>query len=142
MREDCPIANRYAPEIVRLSDLFSPQGVAFWLVYADPPPDAQAIRAHLRAYGLPDQALRDPEHALVRAAGARVTPEAVVFIPDPGGPKLVYRGRIDDRYQDFGRMRPSATVHDLEDALTAVLSGRTVARSEAPAVGCFITKRP
>ena len=142
VREDCPIANRYAPEIVRLHDRFSPQGVVFWLVYADTPQDGEAIRAHLRDYGLPDQALRDPEHVLVRAAGVRVTPEAAVFVPGPGGPRLAYRGRIDDRYQALGRMRASPTVHDLEEALTAVLAGKAVVRSEAPAVGCFITNQP
>ena len=78
----------------------------------------------------------------MRAAGARVTPEAAVFVAGSAGPKLVYRGRIDDRYLTLGRMRTSPTVHDLEDALTAVLAGRSVVRSEAPAVGCFITHRP
>ncbi|HVQ30672.1 MAG TPA: FG-GAP-like repeat-containing protein [Vicinamibacteria bacterium] len=142
VRADCPIANRYAPEIVRLRDQFSPRGVAFWLVYADPPQDAESIGAHLREYALPGPALRDPEHALVRAAGARVTPEAAVFVPGAMGPKLAYRGRIDDRYQDLGHMRASPTVHDLEDALTAVLAGQAVARSEAPAVGCSIAQNP
>ena len=65
-----------------------------------------------------------------------------MFVPGAAGPKLVYRGRIDDRYQDFGHMRASPTVHDLEDTLTAVLAGHAVARSEAPAVGCFITQNP
>src|SRR5438034_199604 len=33
---DCPISNRYAPEIRRLCDEFSRQRVAFWLVHPDP----------------------------------------------------------------------------------------------------------
>ena len=35
-RTDCPISNRYAPEIRRIYERFEPQGVAFWLVYVDP----------------------------------------------------------------------------------------------------------
>jgi hypothetical protein len=135
---DCPISNRYAPEIRRLWERFSPSGVAFWLVYVDPAEDAPAVRRHLQEYHLPDVALRDPQPALVKAAGVRVTPEAAVFVPAAAGPRLAYRGRIDDRYVDFGRMRAQPTVHDLEDALAAILSGQAVPHETTPAVGCFI----
>src|SRR5207249_9516148 len=33
---DCPISNRYAPEIRRVEGKFAPAGVRFWLVYPDP----------------------------------------------------------------------------------------------------------
>jgi hypothetical protein len=36
VRTDCPISNRYAPELRRLQDRFAPRGMAFWLVYPDP----------------------------------------------------------------------------------------------------------
>jgi hypothetical protein len=139
---DCPISNRYAPEIRRLFDRYSPLGVAFWLVYVSPPSDAEAVRRHVRDYQLPGIALLDPQPALLEAARARVTPEAAVFVPAPGGPRLAYRGRIDDRYVALGRMRPEPTVHDLEDALAAILSGRPVPRETAPAVGCAIAGAP
>src|SRR5436190_3763064 len=32
---ECPISNRYAPELRRLHDKFSPRGVRFWMVYPD-----------------------------------------------------------------------------------------------------------
>lgn len=41
---DCPISNRYAPEIRRLADAFAPQGVVFRLVYANPTDTAAQIR--------------------------------------------------------------------------------------------------
>src|SRR4051812_39981309 len=50
---DCPITNRYAPEIRRLHDAFTAQGVAFRLVYPNPAESAAAIRDHLKAYGYP-----------------------------------------------------------------------------------------
>ena len=61
--------------------------------------------------------LRDPDHVLVRAAGATIAPEAAVFVREAPAPRLIYRGRIDDRYLAPGRMRPAATAHDLEDAI-------------------------
>ncbi len=138
VRADCPIANRYAPEIRRLHAEFAARGVGFWLVYPDRDESAEAIRGHLRAFELPARAVRDPGHLLVKRAGARITPEAAVFVPGSGGPRLVYHGRIDDRYPELGRMRPAPTTRDLEDVLEAVLAGRPVPRDAAPAVGCFL----
>jgi len=138
VRTDCPIANRYAPELRRLQDLFAQKGVAFWLVYPDPAEKPEAIRRHQRDFGLAFRALRDPQHELVKAARATVTPEAAVFVAGPDGPHMVYRGRIDDRYVDFGRSRPAPTTRDLRDLLQALTAGSTLTPRTTPAVGCFI----
>ncbi len=66
---------------------------------------------------------------------ARVTPEVVVF---DANDEQVYRGRIDDRFVDFGKTRAAATSRDLEQALEATLAGREIARPTTRAVGCFI----
>ncbi len=133
-RTDCPIANRYAPEVRRLSERYAPRGVRFWLVYPDARTNAEAIRAHVEEYGYPMAALRDPHHTLVRAAGARVTPEAAVYARG----RLVYHGRIDDRFPGFGQARETASSHDLALALDAVLDGREVATPVTEAVGCYL----
>jgi len=132
---ECPVSNRYAPEITRLHDEFTPRGVHFRLVYPNPMDEEAAIRKHLEAYGLPSIAQRDPDHALVKLAGATITPEAAVF--DANG-RLVYLGRIDDRFVELGRERPAATEHDLRNALTALVSGKTIAAARTQAVGCYI----
>ena len=54
------------------------------------------------------------------------------------GRELVYLGRIDDRYVDFGKTRAAATTHDLAGALEAILDGRPVPESRTRAIGCFI----
>ena len=66
---------------------------------------------------------------------ARVTPEAVVI--DEAG-MVAYRGRIDDRFVDFGTSRQQPTQHDLAMAIEAVLAGRSVEVPVTSAVGCFI----
>jgi hypothetical protein len=138
VRTDCPIANRYAPELRRLQDRFARQGVAFWLVYADPSETPEAIRRHQRDFGLAFHALRDPQHELVKATQATVTPETAVFVPGAAGARMVYRGRIDDRYVDFGRSRPAPTSRDLREVLQALAAGSTLTPRTTPAVGCFI----
>jgi len=134
---DCPISNRYAPEVRRIAEAFAAKGVAFRLVYPNPSEDAKAIREHMAAYayGGAFEPLRDPKLALVRFTAATVTPEAVVVADG----KVVYRGRIDDRYVDLGRERPAATRRDLFDALTAIVAGKPVPHAATQAVGCFIS---
>ena len=134
VRTDCPISNRYAPEIARLQRRFAPQGVRFSLVYVDPKQPAEAIRSHLADYGYRMEALSDREHEFVRFTGVRVTPEAAVFT----GKQLLYRGRVDDRYAALGRVRPAPTVRDLEQVLSDAVAGKGSGFRTSPAVGCFI----
>lgn len=133
---DCPISNRYAPEVQRVVREFSRKGVVFRLVYPNPADEAGAIREHMAAFSYEGtfEALRDPTHALVKFTKATITPEAAIV----AGGRVVYRGRIDDRHVDLGVERPSPTVHDLADALAAVLAGKPVPHATTQAVGCFI----
>jgi hypothetical protein len=135
VRTDCPITNRYAPELQRLAREFKTRSVDFWLVYPDADEAPQHILEHIRDYGFPGHPLRDPHHVLAKEAHATVAPEAAVF--NTSG-KLMYHGRIDDRYVDIGKTRPAAQVHDLEDAVDAVLAGKPVAHAETRAIGCSL----
>ncbi len=132
---DCPISNRYAPQVRQLFEAFRSQRVAIWLIDPDPRESADASREHLQAFALPERALRDPEHALADAAQITVTPEAAVY---DGHRQLAYRGRIDDRYVSLGLERPTATRADLSEAVAAVVAGTRVAVPRTHAVGCFI----
>lgn len=136
---DCPISNRYAPEIRRLCRRFSSRGVRFWLVHPNPDESIGAIRQHTKAYQYPCGVLRDLQHALVKKAGARVTPEAAVFTSRR---QRVYHGRIDDRFLDFGQERPEPTRHDLQEALEACLGGKPVPVDTTKAIGCAIPELP
>jgi hypothetical protein len=133
---DCPISNRYAPEVQRVVGEFSSKGVVFRLVYPNPADRAAAIREHMAAFSYAGtmEALRDPGHMLVKFTQATITPEAAVVV----GGRVVYRGRIDDRYVDLGLERPAPTQHDLADALAAVIAGKPVPHATTQAVGCFI----
>lgn len=135
-RTDCPISNRYAPEVRRLFERYEPEGIEFQLIYVDPDEDAEMIRQHLSDYSYPCGALRDPEHRLVEFSGATRTPEAAVFTSDR---RLAYLGRINDQYIDFGKARHKASAHDLADALDAILAGKAVAQPKTEAIGCYIS---
>jgi hypothetical protein len=134
-RSDCPISNRFAPEIRRLCESYKARGVDFYLVYVDPEESPQAIRRHLQEYQYPCEGLRDPRHALVAHCKATTTPEAAVFDRNR---KLVYVGRINDLYAELGSPRPEATTHELADAIESTLARKPVATPRTKAVGCPI----
>jgi hypothetical protein len=127
---ECPISNRYVPEIKRICVEYASKGVRCFAVYPDD--TESAARRHRQEYELPPSivGVADNEHRLVRAAAPRVTPEAALY----SAAGRVYRGRIDDLYVDVGRSRRAATQHDLKQALEAVLAGRPVATSETESV--------
>lgn len=131
---DCPISNRYAPEVQRLAGRFAGK-VEFTLVYPVPTDSDAAIREHVRTFGYTVPWQRDRSQALVKKTGVTVTPEVAVI--DSAG-TVLYRGRIDDRYIDFGRDRPQPTVRDLERSLDAILAGKPVPVRETRAVGCIL----
>ncbi len=139
-RTDCPISNRYAPEIKRLSQKFIGHRVTFRLIYPGSDEMVEAIRQHVRDYDYSIEPLRDPKHELVKLTGVEVTPEVAVFVPDKSKKwQMVYRGRIDDRYVAFGNLRPAPTVRDLEQVLEAIIAGKEVKTKVTKAVGCFIS---
>ncbi len=133
VREDCPISNRYAPELSRIHGEFGDEA-RFVLVYPDPEVDADAIRAHRVEYALEMDALKDPVHSLVSLTGVRITPEVAVY----RGLQRIYRGRIDDRFPSFGTERAAPTVRDLHDVLSKLIAGEAVEPYETDAVGCHI----
>jgi hypothetical protein len=134
VRSDCPISNRYAPEIEHLYSRYSAAKVDFRLVYTEAGLTAAAMAHHRREYGYEIPGVLDPTHQFVKRAGVHSTPEAAVFTAG----QLVYRGRIDDRFVDFGKMRAAPEHHDLDDVLSSVVAGKIPAFRETRAIGCAI----
>ncbi len=135
VRTDCPISNRYSPTIQRLSARHLDKA-AFWLVYPSKADSPEMIRKHEQDFGYTLPALRDLQHALVRQSHVLITPEAAVFDTNR---RLIYHGRIDNLYEDLGRARNTPTTHELDDAIQAAISGKTLPADTASAVGCYIS---
>lgn len=132
---DCPIVNRYAPEINRIYDTYSKKGVKLTLVYTEPSLTSKDVAKHRNEYSLKPEGVLDPGFELVKMAGATITPEAAVYNAEK---ELVYLGRIDDRFTDYGDRRLEPTERNLRLALDAVLAGLPVEMKEAKAIGCYI----
>jgi AhpC/TSA family len=135
---DCPVSNRYIPEIQRLTKQFEPLGIRVWFVYPNPGDNANVVRTHHLEFSIAPNTALDTRQSLTQMAHVTTTPEAAVFVPRNGALREVYRGRIDDRYLSLGTERPQATHHDLEEAIRAVLAGKLVPQPGGPPVGCSI----
>ena len=135
VRTDCPVSNRYAPVIQSLSARHLDKAT-FWLVYPSKAESPEMIRKHEQDFGYQLPALRDLQHALVKQSHVQITPEVAVFDVNR---RLIYHGRIDNLYEDFGRARSAATTHELDDAIQAAIDGKTSPPNPAPAVGCYIS---
>lgn len=134
---ECPVSNGYAPEMTRIAKDYEGRGVATYGVHPDREVTPPAASAHAAEYRLGFPILLDPTQELAEAAGAEVTPEAIVV--DDGG-MVVYRGRIDDTYARDGKRRDRPATHDLRDALDALLAGKSGAPVVRPAFGCPLTE--
>jgi hypothetical protein len=135
LSSECPISNKMIPEIERLHTKFATNGVALYLVYPNASDTEARIDAHRKSYRVTAPCIRDPRHELVERARVSVTPEAAVFDAQR---KLVYHGRINDRFLALGRARPEARTRDLEDAIESALAGQAPRTNYLPAVGCYI----
>jgi hypothetical protein len=131
----CPISNSYAPEISRLSKTFYGSGIRTYCVLTDNDLTLSAASEYRTEYRLACPVLLDPHHSLVAATGAAVTPEAIVIDRHQ---RMVYRGRIDNRFVDFGVARLSATTSDLESIIERIAKGEVVRPTQTKAIGCFI----
>lgn len=132
---DCPNSNTYAPVLARLYRQYSARGVAFFNVYSDPAESAATVRKHDADFETPFAALLDPQQTLARETGARSTPEVVILGPQK---QQLYRGRVDDRFVDFGKTRYQPTENDLAEALDAILQGKSAPHPVTRVLGCAI----
>ncbi|MEQ1822837.1 MAG: redoxin domain-containing protein [Fimbriimonadaceae bacterium] len=132
---DCPIANRLAPEIARIIKEYDKQSVQSLLVYPDFSRKSSEVAKHLKEFGLGAPGVIDVKHALVKATGATVTPQAVII--NAKG-KVVYLGRINDLFEEHGKTNPKPKSADLRDALDQFLAGKPIKNPVTQAVGCYI----
>lgn len=139
---DCPICNNYQPELERLRARYTPLGVDFIGVYADVPVSAGEVTDHIRQFAIAYPTVVDEDRAIRKRFGVRFVPEVVVTAGgrdatiDPLA--FLYRGRIDDQYPERGSRRPSATTHDLNDALRDITQGKAPTARVTTPVGCVL----
>lgn len=132
----CPYAQAVEDRLIALGKEFMPKGLGMVLIcsndaqtHPDDSFDNMQTRAERKGYPFPY--LHDESQEVARAYMAACTPDPFLF--DANG-KLVYRGRIDDNWENPSQV----SRQDLREAVEALLAGRPVDSDQKPSLGCNI----
>lgn len=131
---DCPISDEYLPTIIELVKEYTPRGVSFVGIDPNGIDTLETMSAYAQDHKIAFPFLKDSGGKISRRLLFSVTPEARVFDRDG---RLVYSGRIDDRYRRGGASDPEVK-RDLAEALNEVLAGKPVSAARTKAMGCPI----
>jgi peroxiredoxin/mono/diheme cytochrome c family protein len=130
----CPIVRQAVPALRQIREKYQTQGVEFLLLNSNLQDKRDAVAAEAREFSVDFPILLDESQLIGEALGVVRTSE--VFVIDPKGWKLVYRGPMDDRLS-YEKQRP-ASKHYLADALDATIAGKPVKVPTADGVGCLV----
>lgn len=139
----CPFAKLYQERMNELNRTFTPKCfplIAISSNDADAVPEdgfeEMKLRAKEKRYNFPY--LYDEEQIVARAFGAVKTPHAFVVAREHGQWKLRYSGAIDDNGGEPGKVKS----HFVAQAVTSLLTGRTIDVNTTKSVGCAIKWKP
>jgi len=136
MCNHCPYVKAVLQRIIELQNEFIDRGVQFIGInpndatrYPDDSLENMKIIARENDFSFPY--LIDPSQEVAKSYDAVCTPDLYVYGKNR---KLVYRGRIDDNWEDSEKV----TQQDLKLALENILSGEVVTSKQIPSMGCSI----
>ncbi len=129
----CPYAKGFKGRVGETAKAYATRGVTFVTINSNKTEDAAEVAADAKSRGFGFPVLKDEGNRVADLYDAQKTPE--VYVLDPKG-VLLYRGRIDETYDDPEHV----TSPDLKNALEAILSGKPVPAAETKAFGCSIKR--
>ena len=130
----CPVATRYVPELNEIRDDTRTAGVELYGVLSNPDISWREGAQFVDDFGIEFPVILDSAGDLARRLGPRVMSESFVVST---ANRLVYRGRVDDRFAAVGRLRTRISSHDLRRTMEAVSRGDLLEPYESEAIGCF-----
>lgn len=136
---ECPISQRYVPELNRIAAPQDTNAISFYGIISAPSMTRTQALAFVKEYAIRFPVLFDNGGRLARWLRPTHVPEAFVIKPDGD---IVYRGRIDDGFAAPGKPRAVIQSRELRDALRAVRAGDSPPRAFARPVGCYFEEWP
>lgn len=135
----CPAARYYAPRLEELYETYGPRGVAFFGINANVSEGLRDLRGYANEHGVRFPLLKDPENKVADLLGATRMVEMLVL----DGQKVCrYRGRVDDQYaltdRSVGVRKGKVEAQYLEDAIAAVIEGKSPPVATTDPLGCVI----
>ena len=134
--ENCPIAQYMCGPLRNSYRYFCDTlgaNISFHGISPDPLSTDESLNEFVETYDIPFDVSVDLNYEYQKKYQPIVTPEVFIEYDD----QLVYRGMIDNSYQDWGQWAP-ATEHYLMDVLTNIVNGEEITYFETTAIGCYI----
>ena len=136
MCNHCPYVKAVLDRIIAIQNDYADKGVQ--LIGINPndstnyPEDSfKNMKKIVKEKNIPFPYLMDETQKTARKYDAVCTPDIYVYGEER---TLLYRGRIDDNWQDESKI----TQRDLRAALDAILQGNPVPENQIPSMGCSI----
>jgi hypothetical protein len=136
---ECPISQRYVPELNRIAAEKGTNAIQFYGVISSPSLARTQAVTFVSEYAITFPVLFDDAGRLARWLRPTHMPEAFVLNQDG---KTVYHGRIDDWYESPGKPRAVVRNRELRDAISALQSGKAPRKSFVRPVGCYFEEWP
>lgn len=130
LSNECPICQKYQGSFKKINY----HGANVYYVF----PGTQSL-SEIKAYANYDSLgyasiVLDLDYELCKTLGADITPQALIFKDK----QLLYKGAIDDRFQELGASKTSSSINYVENALISLKNNDRKFQAETKGVGCFI----
>ncbi len=132
---ECPIARAYSPDVARAVEKDKARGITWVMVFPEEDVTAEMIRQFQRDYSLPLPAVTADSTEICCALGTTTIPSVVVV---DASNRILYRGRIDNRYKGLGTTYGPPSKRDLDEVTDAIAAGKPLPPYATPAIGCVL----
>ncbi len=133
--DDCPICINYTPLLNDLYDEYGSQ-IHFQGYFPNFSSKQSKIDVFRQTYNIEFPLQTDYFKEQAKRWNAAVTPEAILY--NHTLEKIIYQGRIDNKFVRLGKKRNVVTKHELVDAIQQTLASEKVLVHYAEPIGCFI----
>ncbi|OBX22893.1 MULTISPECIES: thioredoxin family protein [Bizionia] len=135
----CPYSVAYEDRITALDKKYASKGYPVIAIMPNNPEiqkgdSMEAMRARSKAKGFTFPYLMDKGQKIYPQYGATKTPHVYILDKKSNGNQVKYIGAIDDNYQDANAVNQKY----VEDAVDALLAGKTIKETQTRAIGCTI----
>ena len=131
----CPINNAYLPVLAELHQKYVAKGVQLLGINSNRHDTPERVAEHAKKHEVPFPILKDTGNVVADRLRAERTPEALIIASG----KVVYRGRVDDRF-GYRHRRDKPTSQELVAALDEILTGKPVSVAATEVEGCIIAR--
>lgn len=135
MLDDCPICQSYAPKLTYLYEEYGKE-YNINMVFPNLSSKPDKISNFKEKFHITLPHKTDYFKSLAKKFDIKVTPEVVVY--DHSSDTVVYKGRIDNEFEDLGRRRKIVTTNELEEVLVFLRKGENKIFPFTKAIGCFV----